>query len=153
ERLESSRSERDLKRGFGGIVDIEFLVQLLQLKYAGRHPALRTPNTRQALHAGRAAGLLSANEYETELSRDGFLRTIQSRLRIVHNRSLDELPETREELDKFARRLGYESRPGQGAADQFLHDLEHHTSQTRALFLYLLAREQSASGADGGSGP
>ena len=40
-RMEASRPGRDLKRGFGGIADIEFLVQLLQLKYAGDRPDLR----------------------------------------------------------------------------------------------------------------
>ena len=38
-----------------------------------------------------------------------FLRRVQSRLRIVHNRSLDELPEATEEVDKLARRLGFEA--------------------------------------------
>ncbi len=52
-RLEASRSERDLKRGFGGIVDVEFLVQLLQLKYGPETPALRATNTWAALDAWR----------------------------------------------------------------------------------------------------
>jgi glutamate-ammonia-ligase adenylyltransferase len=143
ERLEASRSERDLKRGFGGIVDVEFLVQTLQLKYGRDVPGLRTPNTRQALQAARGAGLLSESECETALSGYDFLRMIQSRLRIVHNRSLDELPETPDELEKFARRLGYEARSGSPGTDEFLHDLEQHASETRALFLHLLAREQT----------
>src|SRR5262249_46962822 len=44
-RLEASRSERDLKRGFGGLVDVEFLVQMLQLKYGRQHPEVRRTNT------------------------------------------------------------------------------------------------------------
>jgi len=143
ERLEASRSERDLKRGFGGIVDVEFLVQLLQLKYGRDCPGIQTPNTRAALQAARDAGLLSASEYATVRGSYDFLRTVQGRLRIVHNRSLDELPETPEELEKFARRLGWEAGQDSRAADLFLHELERHTSQTRALFLFLLAREQS----------
>jgi glutamate-ammonia-ligase adenylyltransferase len=142
ERLEASRSERDLKRGFGGIVDVEFLVQLFQLKYGRDYPGLRTPNTREALLAARDAGLLSEKEHETAQGGYDFLRMIQSRLRIVHNRSLDELPETPEELEKFARRLGWEALLDKSAAWQFLHELETHTSRTRSLFLYLLAREQ-----------
>jgi glutamate-ammonia-ligase adenylyltransferase len=145
ERLEASRSERDVKRGFGGIVDIEFLVQLFQLKYGRDIPALRTPNTHQALEAARAAGLLSASEHEILRSGYDFLRMIQSRLRIVHNRSLDELPEGQEELEKFARRLGWEVQPGQGATDRFLEELDRHTTQTRGLFLQLLAREHQLS--------
>ncbi|HMF14689.1 MAG TPA: bifunctional [glutamate--ammonia ligase]-adenylyl-L-tyrosine phosphorylase/[glutamate--ammonia-ligase] adenylyltransferase, partial [Gemmataceae bacterium] len=141
---EASRSDRDLKRGFGGIVDVEFLVQLLQLKYGRERPGLRTPNTRAALQAAREAGLLSETESATIRGGYDFLRSVQSRLRIVHNRSLDELPETTEELEKFARRLGWEATSDGRAADRFLQELEQHTSQTRALFLYLLAREQSS---------
>src|SRR5262249_43547464 len=55
-RLEASRPERDLKRGFGGLVDVEFLVQLFQLKYGGRIASLRRPNTWEALDALREAG-------------------------------------------------------------------------------------------------
>jgi glutamate-ammonia-ligase adenylyltransferase len=141
ERLEASRSERDLKRGFGGLVDIEFLVQLFQLKYGKEKQGLRKPNTCQALAAAHSAGLLSESEWVG--LRDGydFLRRVQSRLRIVHNRSLDELPETPEELEKFARRLGWEADQPLDAADRFLAELEQHTSQIRAMFLYLLARE------------
>jgi glutamate-ammonia-ligase adenylyltransferase len=154
DRLEASRSERDLKRGFGGLVDIEFLVQLFQLKYGRDFPRLRTPNTRLALEAACDAGLLFHPEYV--VLRDGydFLRMVQGRLRLVNNRSLDELPETEEELEKFARRLGWEVRAGHSAADQLRNRLEHHTSQTRGLFLYLLAREQGLphSGAHGPTG-
>jgi glutamate-ammonia-ligase adenylyltransferase len=145
ERLEASRSERDLKRGFGGIVDVEFLVQLLQLHYGRDLPELRTPNTRQALRAAHDAGLLSSSEFEVVLRGYDFLRNIQNRLRIVHNRSLDELPETPDELDKFARRLGYEPTPESSSSERLLHELEQHTSQTRAVFLQLIAREQNGA--------
>src|SRR5262249_39603442 len=76
-RLEASRSERDLKRGFGGIVDVEFLVQLFQLKYGGRLPALRTPNTWDALEALRAPGVLSEDEFAVLWSDYNFLRQVE----------------------------------------------------------------------------
>src|SRR5437899_3349833 len=65
ERLEASRSDRDLKRGFGGIVDVEFVVQMFQLKYARELESLRTKNTWEALEALRNAGLLGEAEYTT----------------------------------------------------------------------------------------
>jgi glutamate-ammonia-ligase adenylyltransferase len=143
ERLEASRSERDVKRGFGGIVDVEFLVQLFQMKYGGSLPALRTPNTWEALEALRAARLLSESEYGILRSSYDFLRLVESRLRIVHNRSLDELPESLDDLEKLARRLGLDAGPGGGAARQLLNELEQHTAQTRELFLHLIQRERS----------
>ena len=139
-RLEASRGERDLKRGFGGIVDIEFLVQLLQLKYGRGLPALRTPNTWQALEALRGAGLLAGGEYEVLRAGYDFLLRVQARLRIVHNRSLDEMPGAPEEVEKLARRLGFE------APDEFLAELERHTTRVRDLFLRLVLRERPAAG-------
>jgi glutamate-ammonia-ligase adenylyltransferase len=143
ERLEASRSERDLKRGFGGIVDVEFLIQLFKLKYGRDLPALQTPNTWEVLDALEASDLLSPEEYTSLRSSYDFMRLVESRLRIVHNRSLDELPEAPEDLEKLARRLGFEAGPRGSAGDQFLAALERHLTQTRELFLRLVARERA----------
>ena len=140
ERLEASRSERNVKRGFGGLVDIEFLVQLLQLKYAADTESLRVTNTWDALAALHARGLLSRAEYDALRSSYDFLREVETRLRIVYNRSLDELPQTADELETLARCLGFE--PGNdGAGKGFQTDLERHTTQTRELFLRIVERE------------
>jgi glutamate-ammonia-ligase adenylyltransferase len=138
ERLEASRSVRNLKRGFGGIVDVEFLVQLFQLKYGREYPQLRTPNTWEALDALGSIGLLSRDEQAILESGFDFLLRVQSRLRIVHNRSLDEVPGTPEEVEKLARRLGFET----GA--RFLAELEKHTTNIRDMFLRMVARERGA---------
>jgi glutamate-ammonia-ligase adenylyltransferase len=142
ERLEVSRSERDLKRGFGGIVDIEFLVQLFQLKHGLARPELRTTNTWAAIDALRQTGLVSELEHATLRQGYDFLRLVESRLRIVHNRSLDELPAAPEDVEKLARRLGYEAEGGSGAGVRFLEEFERHTTRTRELFLGLVRREQ-----------
>jgi glutamate-ammonia-ligase adenylyltransferase len=144
ERLEASRSERNLKRGFGGIADVEFLVQLHQLKHGLALPALRTGNTWEALDALRGSGLLSEAEYAALRASYDFLRLVESRLRIVHNLSLEELPERPEDLEKLARRLGIESTPLVSAGNRFLEELERHTTQTRELFRRLVARERAS---------
>jgi glutamate-ammonia-ligase adenylyltransferase len=141
ERLEASRSERSLKRGFGGIADIEFLVQLLQLKYGGAAPDLRATNTWDALAALHARGLLSAEDEAALRASYDFLREVESRLRIVHNRSLDELPQAPAGLETLARRLGFGSGP-EDAGRSFLAELERHTTQTRELFLRVIERER-----------
>lgn len=136
ERLQASRPATNLKRGPGGLADIEFLVQLLQIKYGRERPSLRLPNTWQALEALQQAGLLSATETTDLTVAYNFLLRVQNRLRIVHNRTLDELPEADEEIDKLARRLGYET------GSRFLAELERHRTRTRELFLLLLERER-----------
>jgi glutamate-ammonia-ligase adenylyltransferase len=141
ERLESGRGARDLKRGWGGLADVEFLVQLFQLKYAAELPALQTPNVRAALDALLTAGLLSAGEHAALRGGYDFLRLVESRLRVVTNRAAAELPGSADELGKLARRLGYE--PGDGPpGERFLADFEAHTAHTRALFRRLCARER-----------
>src|SRR5205807_1497561 len=95
-RVEASGSKRDLKRGFGGIIDIEFIVQLYRLKYGLHHPALRQANTWLTLDALYEARLINPEEHATLRSCYDFMRTVESRLRIFHNRSLDELPESPE---------------------------------------------------------
>jgi glutamate-ammonia-ligase adenylyltransferase len=136
ERMEAGRGPRDLKRGPGGVVDVEFLVQLFQLKYGRVRPELRKPNTWEALDALRSAGMLSADEHAALIDGYDFLRRVQSRLRIVHNRSVDEPPEAPEEQDKLARRLGYES------GGRLQAGLEKHMTQIRDLFRQLTARER-----------
>lgn len=143
ERIETSRTARDLKRGFGGLVDVEFLVQLFQLKYGKQLADLRTANTWEGLDALRSANLLTEAEHAQLHAGYDFLRQVQSRLRIVHNRSKDELPESQEDMEKLARRLGFEASPGISATSRFLAELERHTTQVRELFLRLIEQERN----------
>jgi glutamate-ammonia-ligase adenylyltransferase len=146
ERLEASRGERDLKRGFGGIVDVEFLVQLFQLKYGYSSPSLRFTNIWKALDALEQAGLLDLTQASVLRGGYGFLRLVESRLRMVHNRAMDEVPQAPEELEKLARRLGYEPNQQKPAAELFLDELEKTTTQIREIFNLLVERERESIG-------
>jgi glutamate-ammonia-ligase adenylyltransferase len=141
-RLEASRTPRDLKRGYGGSVDIEFLVQLLQLKFAASNPDLQCANTWESLTSLHHAGVLRDEDYEVLSGSYDFLRSVESRLRIMTNRPLDVWPDLPEELEKLARRVGYEADSGHSAAAAFRTDLENHSRQTRACFLRLVERER-----------
>jgi glutamate-ammonia-ligase adenylyltransferase len=87
----------------------------------------------------RDSGLLSAAEQATLTAAYDFLLRVQNRLRIVHNRSIDEVPEAPEEIDKLARRLGYDS------PERFLTELGRHQTRTRDLFLRLIERERNSN--------
>jgi glutamate-ammonia-ligase adenylyltransferase len=149
ERVQASGSDRDLKRGFGGIIDIEFIVQMFRLKYGKELPSVRDPNTWKSLDALRDTGLVSQDEYKTLRSCYDFLRLVEGRLRIFHNRSLDELPESTDDLEKLARRVGLEGTAGTTPAQKFLEELDRHATQTRDLFLELFSRERSVRGTNG----
>ncbi|HEX4588429.1 MAG TPA: bifunctional [glutamate--ammonia ligase]-adenylyl-L-tyrosine phosphorylase/[glutamate--ammonia-ligase] adenylyltransferase [Gemmataceae bacterium] len=127
---------RDLKRGPGGIVDVEFVVQLMQLHHAAGRPDLQLPNTRDALSALHDAGLLTDDDHAALRAGHDFLRLAENRLRGVTNRASDELPDDPAGLAKLARRLGYD------LAERFLSDLGDHTKKVRAAFERVCARER-----------
>jgi [glutamine synthetase] adenylyltransferase / [glutamine synthetase]-adenylyl-L-tyrosine phosphorylase len=117
-----------LKRGPGGIVDIEFLVQMLQLQHARGNSTLREPNTLQALNALYHAELLSVDDYEFFDVSYRLLRTIEGRLRLMNSTARDQLPQDPVELSKLANLLHYPS------SDGLLLDYENATRQIRQRF-------------------
>ncbi len=99
----------DLKRGRGGIREVEFFAQTHQLIYGGRIPELRVRGTRQALDALAAAGLVSAGDARTLGEAYDRLRTIEHRLQMVDDRQTHSLPEDAGALDNVARLDGLAS--------------------------------------------
>ncbi|VTS07147.1 bifunctional [glutamate--ammonia ligase]-adenylyl-L-tyrosine phosphorylase/[glutamate--ammonia-ligase] adenylyltransferase [Tuwongella immobilis] len=136
DRMEASTSPRSLKRAKGGIVDIEFLVQMLQLKYGRQFPEIRVPNIWHALDTLLAHRLLDDAEHRTLWDAYSFLRKVESRLRIVTNRALSEYPESADDQTKLARRLGHAS------AEAFLTAMKEHAQATRDCFLRITDRER-----------
>lgn len=106
-RLEESASERNLKRGRGGTVDTEFLVQMLQLKHGGDDTSIRVPGTLNALSALEAAGYLSADDAEHFRESYRFQRSVEARIRLMDFRGRHELPTERADLRKLAFLLAY----------------------------------------------
>lgn len=139
-KLEAGASSRNLKRGPGGVADVEFLVQLLQLKYGREHPGVLVPNAWDALDALEAAGVLRADDAAALRAGYGFLRQVKARLRIVTDRPLNELPESPDEAAKLARRLGYPD----GAA--FLAEVRRVTADVRRRYEMLTANERGPGG-------
>ncbi len=97
----------DLKTGAGGVMDVEFAAQFLQLVHGHAHPALRTTATEVALRAAAELGLVPAREAVLLDQGYRFLRKIEHRLRVVNDQPIHRLPEARDELDKLARRSGF----------------------------------------------
>ena len=118
----------DLKRGPGGIVDIEFLVQMLQLKHARGNPAIRVSNTLSALDELHKADLLSTDDREFFDRSYRLLRTIEGRLRLMNSTARDQLPQDGVELTKLAHLLHYPD------SASLLGDYESATRETRRRF-------------------
>ena len=96
----------DIKRGPGGIRELEFLVQSLQLLRGGNDPALRTPGFLPALRAARDAGLPEEGEFEPVNESYRFLRALENRLQLVTGRQTHELPADMQQRDALAQLMG-----------------------------------------------
>ena len=97
----------DLKAGSGGVIDIEFAAQYLQLAHGHTEPSLRTSSTAGALLAAAACGVASARDVELLEQGYRFLRGIEHRLRVVNDQPIHRLPDSKLELDRLARRSGF----------------------------------------------
>ncbi|MES2698908.1 MAG: glutamine-synthetase adenylyltransferase [Pseudomonadota bacterium] len=93
----------DLKRGRGGIREVEFFAQTHQLIYGGRNPSLRLRGTRAALDALAAEGIIAAGDAQALGDSYDRLRVVEHRLQMVEDRQTHSLPPTAEALDNVAR--------------------------------------------------
>ncbi|MFO0790451.1 MAG: bifunctional [glutamate--ammonia ligase]-adenylyl-L-tyrosine phosphorylase/[glutamate--ammonia-ligase] adenylyltransferase [Pirellulales bacterium] len=127
-RLEDTASERNLKRGPGGTVDTEFLVQMLQLKHGGHDPSVRVPGTLDALAALAAAGYLTQDDADYFQRSYRFQRSIEARIRLMNSTGRHELPESDRELAKLAYLLNYAN------PQSLVAEAEHTFAENRARF-------------------
>ncbi len=128
-----SAGSYNIKTGRGGMVDVEFVVQYLQLKHGRDFPEIRSTSTLTALKAMRSCGLLPAVDFELLLAGYKFLRRLENRLRIIHDYSMNDLGGPPKYLNKLAHRLGYDPKlknPG----DVLMADYETTTSAVRDVY-------------------
>ncbi|MFQ5881361.1 MAG: bifunctional [glutamate--ammonia ligase]-adenylyl-L-tyrosine phosphorylase/[glutamate--ammonia-ligase] adenylyltransferase [Candidatus Methylomirabilales bacterium] len=128
------RLYRDVKRGLGGIREIEFTVQAFQLLHGGRDPWIREANTLRALHRLAGRNYLSYEDCSALVKAYTFLRTAEHRLQILHHLQTHTLPEDRRQLFHLARRSGYHSRVSADPVEDFLGDYQTHTHAVRRIF-------------------
>ncbi len=133
----------DVKRGPGGIREIEFLVQALQLIHGGREPALRQRSLMAALQALVATRQMPEEEAATLADAYRFLRRLENRLQMLRDAQTYALPEDPEDRARIASGLGY---PDWAALQDALQEQRHLVS---AEFDELLAsrRTEAAPGA------
>jgi glutamate-ammonia-ligase adenylyltransferase len=127
-RLEETASNRNLKRGPGGTVDTEFLVQMLQLKHGGSDTSVRRPGTLEALAAFRDAGYLNRDDADYFIRSYRFQRSVEARIRLMNAAGRHELPDTPRELAKLAYLLNYPD------ARDLVAEAEHTFAENRARF-------------------
>ncbi|MEU6623626.1 bifunctional [glutamine synthetase] adenylyltransferase/[glutamine synthetase]-adenylyl-L-tyrosine phosphorylase [Streptomyces litmocidini] len=134
-RMESERLPRGAdptlhaKLGRGGLSDVEWTVQLLQMRHGWAEPGLRTTRTREALAAAHAAGLIPTEEAQT-LDEAWVLATrVRNAVMLVRGRPGDTFPSDPRELAAVARYLGYEP----GHVGEMVDDYRRITRRARAV--------------------
>jgi glutamate-ammonia-ligase adenylyltransferase len=127
-----SSLHRNVKLGYGGIREIEFIVQTLQLLHGARHAFLQERNTLKALRALRQLQILPHSDMESLIDAYRFLRTVEHRLQIENEAQTHTLPDNPEAFARLGRSLGIEGTPA------FQAKLASETSAVRAIFERIL---------------
>ncbi|MDQ6854919.1 MAG: bifunctional [glutamine synthetase] adenylyltransferase/[glutamine synthetase]-adenylyl-L-tyrosine phosphorylase, partial [Actinomycetota bacterium] len=127
-------TDREVKRGRGGIRDIEFAVQLLQLVH-GRHDAsVRSPSTLDALAQLATGGYIELDDARQLDDAYRFLRTVEHRLQLQDEQQTHTLPSDIAARTRLARVLGYRDRGDETALDLF--EADHRACQNRVRSIY-----------------
>jgi glutamate-ammonia-ligase adenylyltransferase len=128
------KERSELKRGRGGIRDVEFAVQLLQLVHGRREPSLRLPNTLRALSALADEGFVAPDDADALAGSYRFLRKLEHRMQMVRDTQTHELPSDQTALAPLARSMGL------GSGEILRSEYERHTDIVRGLHERLFYR-------------
>lgn len=133
--------EENVKLRAGGIRDIEFVVQALQLLNGGRNRNIREGNTLRALDRLAEASLINADEHRTLRNAYIFFRTLEHRLQTMFNTQTYELPQAENDRTVLARKVRLSS------ADELMQVNERHRRAVRTVFENVLNVELNTSSA------
>jgi glutamate-ammonia-ligase adenylyltransferase len=122
-------SDREVKRGRGGIRDIEFAVQLLQLVHGSQDKSIRSPTTLTALTELAAGGYIATNDADRLSESYRFLRTVEHRLQLVEEQQTHLVPSDKASRQHLATTLGYR---GPRLLEDFERDLRQHQVLVRS---------------------
>ena len=121
---------RNLKLGTGGIREIEFFIQALQLINGGKLEAIREKNSLLSLKKLKMAALISNEEKDRLRAAYTFLRKVEHRLQIFQERQTHTLPVDTNQLELLAKRVGYRD----NALEMFLEDHRRHTENVKTIY-------------------
>jgi glutamate-ammonia-ligase adenylyltransferase len=149
DRIAAERGEGDVRRvniktDRGGLVDVEFVVQMLQLRHGHAEPGVRERGTRAALAALETGGVLAADDARVLGEGYDFLRALEGRLRIERDQPVEALDTNPEALLGVGRRLGYEGEDAEVVA-ALRADHARHSGAISAVYDRLFA--EAARGA------
>ncbi|QOJ29979.1 MAG: hypothetical protein HRU80_14330 [Ignavibacteriales bacterium] len=140
--LRANQNELNIKLASGGIRDIEFGVQALQLLAGGKNPDIRTGNTLNALLQLRAKELVSEEEYSGLTAIYIYYRRIEHYLQLMNDQQTHTIPSGGEQLEKLSAFFSYES------SGEFLSDLARRKEIVKQFFRSVTGEEEIKKEAD-----
>jgi [glutamine synthetase] adenylyltransferase / [glutamine synthetase]-adenylyl-L-tyrosine phosphorylase len=137
-----------IKLGFGGIREVEFIVQSYQLLFAGRDQSLRDPNTSSLIKKLSDHGFLTAEEYEKLRDAYIFLRNLENRVQISFGLQTYHLPKDEKNLAILARKMGFQGDTYPKLVEQLNLEFERHTQFAGNMYANLFTedKDQEAAG-------
>jgi glutamate-ammonia-ligase adenylyltransferase len=136
DRQVEKKSGFNVKLGRGGIREIEFIAQALQLAHGGRDDWLRVSHTLVSLGRLADRGFITQQERSDLSDAYSFLRTLEHRLQMEHGLQTHTVPESAEQRELIARRMGF---AGPDAVAKFRGRLKAHTTEVRRTYDRLFA--------------
>ncbi|MFO0699413.1 MAG: hypothetical protein U0236_09305 [Nitrospira sp.] len=127
-------TRRNVKLGTGGIREIEFFVQTIQVLAGRKVPALLDRSTLGSLKRLANKKLLSVRERNALTDAYVFLRDVEHKLQMVHDLQTHSLPEEEDELERCAVRMGYSTEDRKKAVEAFHADHQRHTKMVHHTF-------------------
>jgi glutamate-ammonia-ligase adenylyltransferase len=115
------------KRGAGGTVDTEFVVQMLQVRHGADDASIRKPGTLDAIESLKSSGYLHAADADYFSRSYRFQRNVEARIRLMDSSGRHELPENEQELAKLAYLLGQNQQ-------QLIDEAQHYFAENRLRF-------------------
>lgn len=138
--IPAAERDREIKRGPGGLRDIEFAVQLLQLVHGRADETLRSPSTLDGLRELTAGGYVGRADGEALEAAYQFLRTVEHRLQLQKLRRTHTVPAEPGALRWLAHAMGYHGSKERDAVEAFRADWVSHAAEVRRLHAKLLYR-------------
>jgi glutamate-ammonia-ligase adenylyltransferase len=130
-------TRRELKVGRGGLLDIEFLAQWLQMQH-GNDVLIRTPDTGEALDALSARGYLARPDYELLRDAYRFLRRLEQRIHVHRGDGMSWVDAQALGISGLGRKMGFQKSPSKTAGEQLFERYLTVAETVRTTYLRLL---------------
>jgi len=132
--LGSPRDKYDIKRGHGGIMDIDFITHYFQLAHGFEKDTLQVASTRKALQAIRSENLLDVASVDELLGAYDYLKRVETCLRVYDMKSIDTISRQPGANQVIARAMGYFDSHGEADVRSFMGNFQNCTRGVRKIF-------------------